>query len=200
TTQRVETILYQCERVANKLSKLSPSQLHHIQSTLLQLSNHPSELRAAAAYFGRVMQNPPALVLNHMSQLSNSLARHYLRVIFLYFDDRLAEDKTSTVTLPRHYAHQDLGAAIHRALADRFLYRTSQTTPQERYYYATSVEFLYRAIRLVQNTTKDAYLTSLVRKLQIVCVRLVQYAFFMCFVPLFILMCLCLYLSVGGIA
>ncbi|ETV81970.1 hypothetical protein, variant [Aphanomyces astaci] len=175
TTQRIETILYQCERVANKLSKLSPSQLHHIQSTLLQVSNHPSELRAAAAYFGRVMQNPPALVLNHISQLSNSLARHYLRVIFLYFDDRLAEDKTSTVTLPRHYAHQDLGAAIHRALADRFLYRTSQTTPQERYYYATSVEFLYRAIRLVQHTTKDAYLTSLVRKLQIVCVRLVQW-------------------------
>ncbi|CAK4144606.1 unnamed protein product [Aphanomyces euteiches] len=134
------------------------------------------KLASAVVYFHSVFQNPPEIMVGHISRLSASLARHYLRVIFLYFDDQLSEDKSSTTTVsqPSHYAHQDLGAAIHRALDDRLLFSTMQTTPKERFYYATSVEFLYKALHMVNHTTKDAYLSSLVRKLQNLCSRLVQ--------------------------
>ncbi|RHY25756.1 hypothetical protein DYB32_008116 [Aphanomyces invadans] len=177
TTQRVETILHNCERLVRRLSKLTQTQVHHILSALEKAgASAPSPTyRAAARYFRTVMDTSSQVVLSHISRLSNSLARHYLRVIFLYFDDRLSEDKASTVALPDHYAHQDLGAAIHRALDDRLLYETSQTTVKERYLYATSVNFLYQAIQLVQQTAKDAYLTSLIRKLQALCLRLIQY-------------------------
>ncbi|KAH9103892.1 hypothetical protein AeMF1_019889 [Aphanomyces euteiches] len=177
TTQRIETILHHCEGIVRKLSKLDMTLMQAINTALSSIAE--KKLASAVVYFHSVFQNPPEIMVGHISRLSTSLARHYLRVIFLYFDDRLSEDKSSTTTVsqPSHYAHQDLGAAIHRALDDRLLFSTMQTTQKERFYYATSVEFLYKALHMVNHTTKDAYLSSLVRKLQNLCSRLVQYVF-----------------------
>jgi hypothetical protein len=130
--------------------------------------------------------NRASFVHFRLSELSSSLARHYLRVIFHYFDGNENDDEDEDIgsgggsdddfdkiesndheiksrlsswkiKLPPMFQHQDVGAAVHQALVQRLWFSNSLDKVQACRG-AKSTEFLARAFTCVQFAFEHAVL------------------------------------------
>ncbi|OQR93109.1 hypothetical protein ACHHYP_02927 [Achlya hypogyna] len=176
---RVTSLLRLYEALLQQLGALTASQRGLLVTTLERVATlstppipPPRALAPAVAYFASVAATP-VVVLAKLSALSASLVRHLLRLLFLSFDASLDDGPSSgpSIAVPRAlYQHHDLGAAVHRALADRAVATATD------YAAAVRADFLAACFGAVQQSRADSFVQTQLALLEETAGRLARLA------------------------
>ncbi|OQR81585.1 hypothetical protein THRCLA_11600 [Thraustotheca clavata] len=177
--EKYQTMYTQLARLTKAQEKLLLSVLHSISSNdvlyeqVYQRFSKRMNISSGIKYFIALI-NTPEMILEKLALLSGSLIRHYLRIAFVCFDASLGDDHIlPNVSMPKElYQHQDLGAAIHRALFDKL---DQVRDPEDKYYAAVRIDFLFRAFQALVRFKSDPTIQQAIAHMQILASRLVLY-------------------------